>query len=602
MYPRTRQLAAVLPLLLVANVQAEQNLDPIFVTATRQPTRISETLADVTILERDDIEKASGSTTLDLLARQPGLQLSNNGGAGKASSIFIRGAEARHTLLLIDGIPLGSATAGTPTLADIPLSQIERIEIVRGPSSAVYGSDAIGGVIQIFTRRGEGRLRGDAFLGFGSNNTQEYAAGLSAGSDMLSGSLRISHQTTDGFDVAADPVRYNAVNFSRPNPDKDGYYQTAVTGNFAFRPAKGHEMGVTAYAVDGRNQYDGGGPVINAYANIRSSVYTAYTRNQLTGKWNSLLRYGRSLDSSTNYAPRRSLFETTQDQWTWENHFALPIGSLLVGYEHVEQHVNSTTRYLVDKRTVGSPFVGYSLKIADHRLQLSARHDDNSQFGSKNTGSLAYAYQFTRTLAAHGSMGTAFKAPTFNQLYFPGFGNANLKPEKALNRELGLTWQDGSQRFGFVYFDNRISDLIGGTPLVNINQARIRGGTLSYQRGFGPWTVQTAVDLMKPRDEATGNLLPRRAKRTAQFALGYASGPVNAGIELQAVGARYDNAANTRKMHGYGLLNLFGSYRLAADWQIEARVNNVFDKAYETAWAYAQPGLNAFIGIRYSPK
>ena len=604
-----KPLAALLPLAFVQPVAAVEqlaSLDTMVVTATRQVTQVSETLADVTVLEREDIERASGSTTLELLARQPGLQLSNTGGVGKTSSIFIRGAEARHTLLLIDGVPLGSATTGTPSLADIPLSQIERIEIVRGPASAVYGSDAIGGVIQIFTRRGAGPLRFDAFAGMGSRNTQEYAAGISGGGESVSGSLRISHQTTDGFDAAADPVRYRAVNGSLPSADSDGYYQTAVTGNIAFRPADGHELGVTAYAIDGRNQYDAGGPLINAYANVRSSIYTAYSQNRLTSNWTSLLRYGRSLDGSTNFAPQRSLFETTQDQWTWENNFSLPLGNLLIGYEHIEQRVNSTTKYRVNERKVRSPFIGYSLTTADHRLQISVRHDDNSQFGSKNTGSLSYGYQFTRTLSGHGSVGTAFKAPTFNQLYWPGAGNANLKPEKAFNRELGLTWLDGGQRVGFVYFDNRISDLIGSWPPVNISEARIQGASLSYQKSFGPWTVQSAVDVMSPRNEQNGkdkgNLLPRRARQTGQLALAYADGPVTAGVEIQGVGKRYDNVENTRKMHGYGLLNIFGSYRLSSEWRVEARFNNLFDKDYETAWAYAQPGRNAFIGLRYAPK
>lgn len=599
---RLKPLAALLPLLAFTQASATQNLDPVVVTATRQPTRISDSLADVTVLERSDIEKASGSSTLELLARQPGLQLSNNGGAGKASSIFIRGAEARHTLLLVDGVPLGSATLGTASLADIPISQIERIEIVRGATSAVYGSDAIGGVIQVFTRRGNGALRGDAFVGAGSKNTQEYAAGLSGGNEIVSGSMRISHFTTDGFNAASDPIRYNAANFSRPSPDKDGYHQTAATGNFSVRPAKGHELGVTAYAVEGRSRYDGGGPTVNAVADTRNTVFTGYSRNQFTGNWLSTLRYGRSEDLSTNFAPGRTVFETTQGQWTWENQIALPVGKLLAGYEYLEQNVSSTTRYTVDERTVRSPFIGYSLKHDKHRFQLSARHDDNSQFGHKNTGNLAYGYQFTKELGAHGSIGTAFKAPTFNQLYFPGFGNANLKPEEALNREAGLTWQGSGQRIGIVYFDNRITDLIGGNPLVNINKASIRGTSLSYQGTIGPWTLQASTDLMKPRDETTGKNLPRRADQTGNLALTYATGPFNAGAEVLGVGARYDDATNTRRMGGYALLNLFGSYKIANDWRIEARINNVFDKEYETAWAYAQPGMNAFVGIRYNPK
>jgi len=597
-----KPLAALLPLLYLTPALSQQNLDPVVVTATRQATRVSETLADVTVLQREDIEKASGSSALELIARQPGIQLSNNGGLGKASSLFIRGAEARHTLVLIDGIPLGSATTGTPSLADIPLSQIERIEIVRGPSSAVYGSDAIGGVIQIFTRRGEGPLQADAFAGIGSRNTQELSAGLSGSGKMLSGNLRVSYLGTDGFNAAADPVRYKAVNGSFPNPDRDGYYQTSMTGSIAIRPAKGHELGITGYSVTGKNDYDGGGPTVFAYANVATTVLSTYSRNQWTDDWTSTVRFGQAEDSSTNFAPTRSLFETVQNQWMVENQIGLPLGSLLIGYEYLSQEVNSTTNYTVRERTVSSPFLGYNAKLGNHSVQLAGRRDDNSQFGAKNTGNLAYGYQFTSTLSARGAIGTAFKAPTFNQLYFPGFGSANLKPEEALNREIGLTWLETGHRIGWVYFDNKITDLIGGSPLVNINKATIRGNSLTYAGSIGHWQINASIDIMDPHDATTGKKLPRRADEQANFSLSYATGPLNVGTEVQAVGTRFDNATNTRRMKGYALVNLFGHYQITPDLRLEARINNLFDEQYETAWAYAQPRLSAFIGLRYNPK
>ena len=565
-----KPLAALLPLLYLTPALSQQNLDPVVVTATRQATRVSETLADVTVLQREDIEKASGSSALELIARQPGIQLSNNGGLGKASSLFIRGAEARHTLLLIDGIPLGSATTGTPSLADIPLSQIERIEIVRGPSSAAYGSDAIGGVI------GRGQ--------------------------MLSGNLRVSYLGTDGFNAAADPVRYKAVNGSFPNPDRDGYYQNSMSGSIAIRPAKGHELGITGYNVTGKNDYDGGGPTVFAYANVATTVLSAYSRNQWTDDWTSTVRFGQAEDSSTNFAPTRSLFETVQNQWMVENQIGLPLGSLLIGYEYLSQEVNSTTKYAVRERTVSSPFLGYNAKLGNHSVQLAGRRDDNSQFGAKNTGNLAYGYQFTSALSARGAIGTAFKAPTFNQLYFPGFGSTNLKPEEALNREIGLTWLETGHRIGWVYFDNKITDLIGGSPLVNINKATIRGNSLTYAGSIGHWQINASIDIMDPRDATTRKKLPRRADEQANFSLSYATGPLNVGTEVQAVGTRFDNATNTRRMKGYALVNLFGHYQITPDLRLEARINNLFDEQYETAWAYAQPRLSAFIGLRYNPK
>jgi len=581
---------------------AESVLDPVVVTATRQQSRVSELLSDVTVIDREEIEHAAGSSFLELLARQPGLQIANNGGAGKASSIFIRGAEARHTLLLVDGVPLGSATAGTPSLADLSLSQVERIEIVRGPASAVYGSDAIGGVIQVFTRRGEGSPRFDAFAGAGSNNLRETSLGFSGGNDLISGSLRVAQSRSDGINVAADPLRYQQANFSLPNPDRDGYRSNSVSGSFSVRPAQGHELGLSLYQVEGRSFYDGGGVTVNAYADVRNTVATLYTRNKMNEMWTSLIRYGRSVDHSANFAPGYSLFETQQNQWTWENHLRLPLGTLVAGYEYSKQEVLSTTSYLVKERTVAAPFVGYNASLGRHSFQMSGRHDDNSQFGGKRTGNAAYGYRFNGNLSAHAAVGTAFKAPTFNQLYFPNFGTATLKPEQALNREFGIVWKNTWHRFGLIYFDNKITDLIGGSPLVNINKATIKGYSLTHQWAKGPWSISSSIDLQKPRDGVTGLPLPRRADESASFSGSYSTGLYTLGAELQGVGRRYDNVTNTRQMAGYGLMNLFASYQLANEWKLEGRINNLFDKRYETAWAYAQPQLNAFVGLRYSPK
>jgi vitamin B12 transporter len=236
----------------------------------------------------------------------------------------------------------------------------------------------------------------------------------------VSGSLRVSYLETDGFNAAADPVRYKAVNGSLPNPDRDGYYQTSITGSIAIRPVRGHEFGMTGYSVTGKNDYDGGGPTVFAYANVGNSILSAYTRNQWTDHWTSTVRFGQTEDSSTNVAPNRSLFETIQNQWMVENQIGLPIGSLLIGYEYLSQKVNSTTAYTVRERTVSSPFLGYNAKLGNHSVQLAGRRDDNSQFGVKNTGNLAYGYQFTNELSARGAIGTAFKAPRSTSYTFPG--------------------------------------------------------------------------------------------------------------------------------------------------------------------------------------
>lgn len=586
------------------SVHATEDSDPgaVVVTATRQPTRINEQLADTTVIDREAIEQAGATTLPDLLSRQAGVQIVNNGGLGKASSVFLRGTNAGHTLLLVDGMPLSSATLGTPSLTNLPLSQIERIEILRGPASSLYGSDAIGGVIQIFTKQGAGPLRPEAFLGFGSYGTAEEQAGLSGGTEMWSYSLRAAHLKSDGINVASDPVRYKQANYTLPNPDNDPYRNTSWSGRLAFRPATGQELGVTLLTADSKNNYDSGGPTVNAYSNDITRAWTAYSRNRLTDIWTSTLRYGESKDRSENFTPGRSLYTTDQNQWTWQHDVKLPIGKLLLAAEYLRQDVDSTTNYTIKERTVRSLIAGYSGNWGNHSWQLSQRHDDNSQFGSKTTGSLAYGYRLTAEWQARAAYGTAFKAPSFNQLYYPDYGNPSLKPEFAKNREVGLNWSHANQRVGITYFDNRIENLIAVYPVQNVGHARITGTSLSYGLTYGAWNADASADFMKPVNQDNGYRLQRHAAQMGKLSLSYSPGPWTLGAELNAVSDSFDTTTQTRPLEHYEIVNLYGNYKLGQDWSFEGRVNNLFDKVYETAWGYAQPRANVFIGVRYAPK
>ncbi|MCX8085441.1 MAG: TonB-dependent receptor [Rhodocyclaceae bacterium] len=596
----------------------------VVVTATRIPTRVSEQLADVTVITREEIEKTGATTLPALLSQQPGLQIVTNGGIGKATSLFTRGTSAGHTLLLVDGVPLGSATSGQPSFHNLPLSQIERIEILRGPASSLYGSDAIGGVVQIFTKKGAGPLKPEAFAGAGSYGTNEVMAGVSGGTETVSYSLRVAHFETDGFSVASDVTRFSQANFGTlPHPDKDGYRNSSLNGRLAFRPAVGHEVGLTFFSAESKNAFDSGSdPTVDARNNDKTGVWSLYTRNRLLPAWTSTLRYGESKDRSRTwdfdlniFAPAWSLFQTAQKQWTWQNDVKLPLGTLLLAYEDLEQEVESTTNYTVKERTVKSWIAGWQARAGSHSWQLSTRRDDNSQFGAKTTGSLAYGYAITPALTARAAVGTAFKAPSFNDLYYPDFfgthGNPNLLPETARNREVGLDWTGPTgARLSYTHYDNRIKNLIvwqdtsGFWTFVpfNVGRARITGDSLSGSHQWGAWSAQASLDLMKPIDEATGNRLPRRAAQQFKARLAYEPGPWGVGAEVVAVGKRFDTATQTREMARYELVNLTAHYRLTQDVRLEARLDNLFDKDYETAWGYRNPGAALFVGLRYQPK
>ncbi len=601
---RSPWLAVALLLLPAASSAAEPTIDlaAVVVTATRQATRTNEVVADVMVIDRAAIEQAGPTTLPALLSRQAGLHITDNGGVGKTASVFMRGTSTGHTLLLIDGIPFGSATAGTPSLNNLPLSQIERIEILRGPASSLYGSDAIGGVIQIFTRRGEGPPRLDAYAGAGSRNTTEGRIGISGGNGPWSYSLAMAQFRSAGFSVAADADRYRQANGALPSNDADGYRNNSLTARAGLQLAPGHDIEAAILEAGSRNAFDSGGVATDAYNSDKTRVHSLQSRNRLIDVWTSTLRLGVSEDNSSSFAPARSQFATTQKQLTWQHDIRLPLGSLLLAWESLDQGVVSTTNYPVRQRQVRSLIAGYQGSHGRHSWQLAGRRDRNSQFGARRTGSMAYGYRFAPEWQVRVADGTAFKAPSFNQLYFPGFGNANLQPERARNREYALVWESGTNRVSLTRFDNRIENLIAGSPAVNIGKARITGSSLAGSALLGAWNLEAGLDVMQPVDSSNGNRLQRRPAEMLKLAVGYAGAGWRSGGELAAIGRRYDTTTQGRIMGGYAVANLHAAVELDRDWSLEGRLNNVFARVYENAWSYAVPGRELFLGLRYAPK
>ena len=576
----------------------------VVVTATRQPMRANELLSDVSVITREEIEQAGQTTIEQLLARQPGLEYVANGGPGTHSSVFIRGASTKQTIVLIDGLRVGSASSGDVAFSRIPLSQIERIEILRGPASSLYGADAIGGVIHVFTRRGDAATRYNASAGYGSYNTSDVSAGVSGGTQTVSYSLQAGHFQTDGFNAIRNPLNTSF------NADRDGYRDSSISGNIAIRPAAGHELGLNLLHSEGICKYDST-PKAKDFANDQTlGAYSVYSRNRLAEAWTSTLRLGRSTDDSTNRTDgiASSVFHTDQDQLSWQNDLRLPVGRALLAAEYLNQKLMSTTAYPVTERSIRSLLAGWNGRLGEHRVQFNLRRDDNSQFGAKTTGFAGYGYQLTADWRAHVSYGTAFRAPNFNELYFPPIfgtlfaGNPNLRPEFARNREVGLDWEKTGHRFSAVYFNNKVSDLIVGFPLLNVSSATLEGTSLRYAGNLGNWSGGVTIDLQRARDDTSGKRLNRRADEQLKAHLGYALGAWNVGGEWQLVGDRFENTANTQRLGGYGLVNLLADYRLEKDWTVFARANNIFDKQYELARDFATAGSSLFVGVRYSPR
>ncbi len=598
---------AVLPLAFVAATpalaQTETSLTETVVTATRVETRSDALLSDVVTIESDVIQKAAGRSLSELLSRQAGLQLSANGGLGKQSGLYIRGTETRHLLLLIDGVRYGSSTAGAPVWDNMPLSAIDRIEVLRGPASALYGSDAVGGVVQIFTKRGQKGFQPQVGLTLGSFGHREATAGLSGGDDILTYSLSAGRLREDGFSSTNPKVA-----FGNHNPDDDGLRQDNVAGSLRWAFARGWTTDLLFTQADARSQYDQGAGSFDVHSDTTSRVMAWGLERKWSADSRTRLKIARSEDRSDSYsAPGSpSVFNTTQSQWTLQHDWQTALGNVLVGLESNEEAVSGTQAYAVNSRTTDAVFLGMTGQADRHLWQANVRRDKNTQFGGATTGVLSYGFQLTPNWRPHIAYGTSFKAPSFNTLYYvsPFFtGNPTTQPERGKNHEMGLTYTAGSHEVKITRFDNRVRGFITIQPVVaNVPRARMEGWSLAYTGDAGDWSWSTQFELLDARNLANNLKLQRRADETLTASLDHTAGAWTWGASLLLVSERFDNAANTQRLPGFGTLDLHARYALNKDWSLALRLNNLGDKFYETAYGYNQPGRAVLVNLNWAPK
>jgi len=587
---------------LSTQAQTTTQLKETVVTATRSESRADAVISDVTVITREDIERGTGRTVAELVARVSGVQMTANGGLGKNSSIFIRGTESRHVLLLIDGVRYGSATTGQANFDNLPLDAIERIEVLKGPASALYGSDAVGGVIQIFTRKGTPGLHPYASVTAGTADRGEVSVGLSGGTTDVNYGLGVQSLREKGFS-ATNPL----VAFGGFNADNDGFSQNSVNASVGWKFASGWKVDARVFQANGTSQFDNGPGTFDVRSDTVSRAYGLGVDGQILPGWKSRLSLATSEDLSTSWSTAvPSVFNTVQDQWTWLNEIDTAAGKLMLGYEQVVQKVNGTTAYAVDSRTTKSWLAGLNGAAGPHSWQLNLRRDQNSQFGEATTGLAGYGFKFNPNWRAHGSYGTSFKAPTFNQLYFvsPSFnGNPSTQPEFGQNSELGVAYTAGLHEVKLTYFQNRIKGFITTVPVVvNTPYARIEGWTLAYEGQVNALTFRAALDLLDARNEATGLKLPRRADQQLTAGVDYAVGAWKLGASLLAASDRFDSATNVQALAGYVTVDLQARYAVSKDWSVQASIVNAGDVSYQTAYGYNQPGRSAYLTLRYQPK
>lgn len=576
--------------------------EAVVITATRVPTRFSELVNDVTVVTREELNRAGQSSLANVLQTVPGVEITQAGGFGGTAQIFVRGANPGQTLFLVDGMRVGSASTGLTPIENLPLEQIERIEIVRGPASSLYGSDAIGGVIQIFTRDGRGNPGTSAFVGVASYNTAHVGAGHGFERDGIRFNFQAGAISTNGITAVRNPA---STSF---NPDSDGYMNANASLQFAKRLDVGHEIGIHAFHSQGEKHFDATPRTFDHRLTESLSSLAAFARNQFTQHWRSNLVIGTSIDDLTSIqsATTQDVFKTRQDQVTWQNDFSTPLGLLIGSLEYLGEHVSGATAFPIKNRSVTSVLAAYQAAIGAHQIQASLRRDDNSQFGSHDSWQLGYGYRFTSQFRVWANAGTAYKAPTFNQLYFPGFGNPNLRPEQSRGAEIGAQYVPAPMQYSAVYYRSKIDDLIvnSGIPLrpFNIDKAEIQGLTLSASGQLHNASLSASLDLQEPEDGVTHKRLPRRAQRHASLAVTVPAFGGRATAELLASSERFNDPANLQRMGGYGVINLAYEYVAGRQWKLFARINNAGDKRYELVRDFNVPGRTLFIGARFEER
>ncbi len=584
---------------------AVKPIGSVVVTANRVEQPVAEALAAVTVLTRADIERSQAPDLASLLARQAGIDLVRTGGPGSLSTINTRGSNSNHTLVLIDGLRVNTAVQGLFDFAHLPLAQIERIEIVRGPRAAQWGSDAIGGVIQIFTRRNA--------VPFLDARAGSYGhAGIDAGVAVASGDWRFNaaagRDELTGFsatNIDAGPYTFDA--------DTDGYRNSHANFQLGNRIG-GQEINLSARVADARNEYDQG------VSQIRDRQLGLRVAGELRPGWSHELLLGYNSDRVDSVEPFFVYgFASSRLSLDWLNNIRLDDRQQLqVGINASRESGRasefSIATYDLDRRNTGL-FADWSGQFAAHRLELSLRHDNNSQFGGTSTASAAWGWQVSDAVRLRASWGQGFRAPNFNELYYPGFfglfkGNPDLDPERSNSAELGLDWQVGQgQSLGLSAYRTRVRDLIAfqgeDFKAINIANARLDGVEADYHFVRGAWIVAANAGWQRAEDADSGDALLRRAPRKAHASVDYAFDcGLSLGLDVDAVAARPDidfNAfpAERIALGGYTLLHLRAAWPLAHGWRFEARVENLGDRNYTLARGYNTPGRSGTLSLRW---
>lgn len=613
-----RFLGPVVSIALLAcsavDASAQSQLDQVVVTGSREPEALSRSSADVVVIDADTIRNTTADSLEDLLRREAGMQLARNGGPGQSSGFFIRGASTNQTIVLVDGVRVGSASLGQGEFEALSLAQIDHIEVLRGPASSLYGADGVGGVVQIFTNKGDGPPLVAAHVAIGGYRSRQADLGVSGAQRGVDYAVTVGRESSRGVSA----IRPNDQ-FGFFNPDDDGYARNFGNVRLGYTPAPGHRIGISLLETHLDAQYDSADfdaefnadPSPDFRNRLTTRVAAIDYRGTISSMWTTTLQLSHDLDDEISGGGTRTRFTTHRDQATWQNALTLAPGhQLVLAYEHLRESVSGDVFTEEPKRRNDAFVVGYSGQVEALGLQADLRRDDNSAYGSDTTGRLGATYRIVDGLKLRALAGTTFRAPTFNDCCFPFFGIATIQPEHGRSVEVGATWQSGATSAAVTLYRNRVRNLIGFDPdpqgtdcppgffgcAANTSRARLQGATLSGSQRWGGLDVRANVDFLDARDADTGQRLTRRAAHQETIAADYATGAWSVGGSILDVGSRPDSGV---VLGGYAVVDVRASWRFQPQWRLEAKLLNALDHRVEPVRDYQGLGRQAWLGIRY---
>jgi vitamin B12 transporter len=618
-HPCRARIAAALFSSLSAGLAAAQTAPAVVVTGSREPLAPERLAGDVVVIDADTLRDTTADSLADLLRREAGVQISRSGGPGQSTGLFIRGTSSQQSVVLVDGVRVGSATLGFAALEALSLATAERIEVLRGPGSSLYGADAVGGVVQIVTPRGgpDNRLVARAALGgYGSG---EWSAGLRGTSGMLDLAAALSSERSDGVSALRPGDAFG--NF---NPDADGYRLDSAQLRLGLTPAAGHRIGLALLRTRLESQYDGSEFLPPDYAQDASADFRRQVDTEVTAlDWRGSLatdlvataRASRSVDDSLDGGRVKERFHTEREQLAaqlaWQ---AGRAGQLVAALEHDDDRAQATTYGADVRRRNTAGVLELTGSDGPWSWQGDLRLDDNSDFGSVTTGRLGGGWRFAPGWRLRALAGTTFRAPSFNDLYYPGYGVATLQPERGRSIEAGLAWHGAASQAAVTVYRNRVRDLIGyesdrsrcpADPAydfgcaANVKSATLQGATLAAVQRAGAWRLKAQFDWLDASDDATGEPLPRRADRQGTLGADWTAGSWTWVASLLYLGERPDGG---KSLAAETTLDLGATWQFAGPWALQAKLLNATDVDREPARDYQAPGRQAWLVLRYAPK